>query len=335
LSPGAAALTDARSGKTVVTGGCGFIGARLCEHLVQAGEDVVVIDDLSLGVRQNIAAHSAAAVDVHPVDIRNVDAVSRLLRESRAEKVIHLAAVHFIPKCEADPVHAIRANVEGTQALLEACARAPSISSVVLASSGAVYRPDAKAHRESDSLGPTDVYGHTKRWSEELAALFRNRTGIPLAIARIFNTFGPGETNPHLIPSVILQLKRGRRVLAGRLTTRRDYVYVDDVAAALALLADSASQHELLVCNVGSGHAVEGTRVVELVARLLGHPVEIVVDESRLRTDDRPVLLSDCGVARTQLGWTAKTKLGEGLRAALERPIADEASFARQLAFGR
>jgi len=242
--------------------------------------------------------------------------------------VIHLAAVHFIPLCESDPVNAIRTNVEGTQALLQACTAAGSIHSVVLASSGAVYRPDTKAHRETDALGPTDTYGHTKQWAEQLAQLFHSKTGIAVGIARIFNTFGPGETNPHFIPSVTSQLLRGSTARVGSLSTRRDYVYVSDVASAIARLADVCQEHGLLTCNIGRGEAVEGSRIVELIGRALGRDVEVLVDRDRIRADDRAVLLSDCRLARAELNWRATTGLEEGLKAALERPLGDGVSLA-------
>lgn len=312
-----------RRGKTVVTGGCGFIGAHLCAHLVQRGEDIVVVDDLSVGSRGNLGALGVAAVDVQTVDIRDAEPLTRLLRKSRPEKVIHLAAVHFIPLCESDPLNAIRTNVEGTQAVLQACAAAGSIHSVVLASSGAVYRPHTRARRETDALGPTDTYGHTKQWAEELARLFHSRTGIAVGIARIFNTFGPGETNPHFIPSVILQLMAGDTVRVGTLSTRRDYVYVSDVATAIARLGEVCRERGLLTCNIGREEAVEGSRIVELIGRALGRDVEVVADPQRVRADDRPVLASDCRLAHSELDWHAQTGLEAGLEAALARPLGD------------
>jgi UDP-glucose 4-epimerase len=312
----------------VVTGGCGFIGAHLCAHLVQEGEDIVVVDDLSVGSRGNLEALGIGAVDVQTVDVRDGESLTRLLRKSRPDKVIHLAAVHFIPLCEADPLNAIRTNVEGTQALLQACAAAGSIQSAVLASSGAVYRPDTAALRETDALGPTDIYGHTKQWAEQLTQLFHAKTGIAVGIARIFNTFGPGETNPHFIPSVILQLKQGNAVRVGTLSTRRDYVYVGDVASAIARLGDVCREHGLLTCNIGREEAVEGSRIVELIGRALGRDVKVVVDQKRVRADDRPVLASDCRLAHSELDWHAQTGLEEGLEAALERPLGDGVALA-------
>jgi UDP-glucose 4-epimerase len=315
-------------GRTVVTGGCGFIGAHLCAHLVQRGEDIVVVDDLSVGSRGNLEALGVTAVDVQTVDIRDVESLTRLLQKSRPEKVIHLAAVHFIPLCESDPVNAIRTNVEGTQALLEACTAAGSIQSVVLASSGAVYRPDTTAHQETDELGPTDTYGHTKLWAEQLSHLFHAKTGIAVGIARIFNTFGPGETNPHFIPSVVLQLMEGSTIRVGNLTTRRDYVYVGDVVAAIARLGDVCRERGLLTCNVGREEAVEGSRIVELIGTALGRDVKIEVDRQRVRTDDRPVLVSDCRLAHSELGWRPQTGFEAGLEAALERPLGEGVALA-------
>jgi UDP-glucose 4-epimerase len=308
--------------KTVVTGGCGFVGAHLCAELVRSGEDVVVVDDLSVGSRANLEALGVGAVDVQATDIRDLASLTRVLQTSRPETVIHLAAVHFIPRCEADPLGAIRTNVEGTQALLQACAAVGSVQSVVVASSGAVYRPDTTAHRETDALGPTDIYGHTKQWAEQLARLFHARTEIAVGIARIFNTFGPGETNPHFIPSVILQLLRGSTVRVGNLSTRRDYVYVGDVASAIARLANVARERGFLTCNIAREEAVEGSRVVELIGQVVGRDVEVVVDQDRVRADDRAVLLSDCRLAHSELNWRAETGLEEGIAAALGRPLA-------------
>jgi UDP-glucose 4-epimerase len=295
---------------------------------MEESEEVVVADDLSLGRRRNLDALGVNEVDVQTVDIRDVVLLTRLLRKSRPAKVIHLAAIHFIPQCESDPLNAIRTNVEGTQALLQACEAAGSVQSVVVASSGAVYRPDTGAHRETDALGPTDTYGHTKQWAEQLAQLFHSRTGVAVGIARIFNTFGPGETNPHFIPSVILQLKQGNTVRVGTLSTRRDYTYVADVVKAIARLADVCRERGLLTCNIGREEPIEGSRIVELIGRAFGRDVNVVVDPRRVRADDRPVLASDCRLAHSELDWQARIGLEEGLEAAIERPLADGVALA-------
>ena len=302
--------------KIIVTGGCGFIGPELCRQLVRSGAEVVVVDNLGVGAAANLAVE----VELVEQDIRDAERLERSIRGTNAEVLVHLAAIHFIPACEADPPGAIRTNVEGTQAVLQACAAAGTIGSVVVASSGAVYAPSTGAQREDDPLAPTDVYGHTKRWTEELAALFNERTGIGVTIARIFNTFGPGETNPHLIPTLISQLREGPSLSVGTLTTRRDYVFVGDVAAALARMATRA-RDGCRTLNVCRGEAVEGNEIVRLLGELMDVRPDVKVDPARVRSDDRPQLVGDPARATAELGWTAATGLRDGLEAAIERPV--------------
>ncbi len=213
-------------------------------------------------------------------------------------------------------------NVAGTQSLLSACAATDSVGGVVLASTGAVYEPGDRAHDEDSALGPTDVYGLTKLWAEQLIDLFRRRTQSAGAVARLFNVFGPGETNPHLIPTVISQAQTGRPLRLGNLSTRRDYVYVHDVAEAILTLADELPAADGLTCNVGGGRAIDGHEVVDAVAGVVGRDVEVQTDPARVRASDRPVLLSDCRRARARLGWQPRTSLENGLREAARRPLA-------------
>jgi len=170
--------------------------------------------------------------------------------------------------------------------------------------------------------------GRLRHHAEQLARLFHSKTGIAVGIARIFNTSGPGKTNPHFIPSVISQLLGGNTVRVGSLSTRRDCVYVSDVVSAIARLGDVCRERGLLTCNVGRGQAVEGSRIVELIGRALGRDVKVVVDRRRVRADDRPVLVSDCRLAHSELDWHAQTGLEEGLEAALVRPLGDGVAVA-------
>ena len=168
-----------------------------------------------------------------------------VMERADAQVVIHLAALHFIPACNRDPQRAIRVNVDGTQGVLKAAADAASVVGVVVASTAAVYAPSTEAHSESSTIGPTDIYGLTKLWSEQLAELFARSTGKSVGIARLFNVFGPGETNPHLIPTIVRQLQQGPELRLGNLSTKRDYVYVEDVARGLIALAESVRRRRV------------------------------------------------------------------------------------------
>ena len=305
--------------RCLVTGGCGFVGAALVRRLLAESYEVVVVDDLSRGARENLGADQAR-VRVIQRDV--TQGLDRIFASFQPQVVFHLAALHFIPDCDADPARCLRVNVDGTRSVLEAAAQLRGPVSLVVASSAAVYAPADGAHREQeDSLGPVDVYGQSKRWAEELAAGFAARTGAAVGIARLFNVFGPGETNAHFIPSLISQMKAGKSVRLGNLSTKRDYVFVDDVADALLRLARYGVEGRSATVNIGSGRAYAGDEVVEAVAGLAAAGVAPVTDPGRLRPVDRPMLLADPTLAQKLLDWAPRTSLADGLRAAWDRPV--------------
>ena len=303
----------------LVTGGCGFVGSALVRRLLAEPCEVVVVDDLSRGSVENLGPDQDR---VRVIEQDVTQSLSRIFSSFQPHAVIHLAALHFIPDCDADPARCLRVNVDGTRSVLEAVGALSDPVSLVLASSAAVYAPADGPHREQeDSLGPVDVYGYSKLWAEELAAGFAARTGTAVGIARLFNVFGPGETNAHFIPSLISQMKAGESVRLGNLSSKRDYVFVDDVADALLRLARYGLDGQSATVNVGSGRAYSGNEVVEALAGLAEAGVAPVTDPSRLRPVDRPVLLADPTLAQKLLDWTPRTSLIEGLRAAWDRPV--------------
>jgi UDP-glucose 4-epimerase len=307
--------------RCLVTGGCGFVGSALVRRLLAQGCEVVVVDDLSRGAPENLGPDQDQVTLVQQ-DVR--DGLDELFASFQPEAVFHLAALHFIPDCDADPARCLVVNVEGTRAVLAAAAALPRPAAVVLASSAAVYAPlDGPLSEQRDSLGPVDVYGYSKRWAEELAADFAARTGAAVGVARLFNVFGPGETNAHFIPSLICQLQAGESVRLGNLSSRRDYVFVEDVAEALFRLALHATGGHSATVNVGSGRAYAGHEVVAALAGLAPDRTALtpVTDLTRLRRVDRPLLLADPALALKLLDWAPRTSLADGLRAAWDCPV--------------
>jgi UDP-glucose 4-epimerase len=282
--------------------------------------EVMVVDDFSLGTPENLGP-ARERVSVVDCDVRDQAGLREAFTEFKADVVIHTAAIHFIPACDRDPKRCIDVNVGGTQSVLDACLET-GVESIVLVSTGAVYAPSLSAHPDDGAIGPTDVYGLSKLFSEQLGELFHARTKIPVRIARLFNVFGPGETNPHLIPAIISQAEKGDELRLGNLTTQRDYVFVDDVAQGLIDLATASSQQGLITCNLGAERAIDGEQIVAAVGRLTGRELRVVSDPERMRVSDRPLLLSDCTTARSLLGWSARCNLEDGLQAALAEPTA-------------
>ncbi|GMV97543.1 MAG: NAD(P)-dependent oxidoreductase [Phycisphaerae bacterium] len=299
----------------LVTGGAGFIGSMLCGKLARQGQDVVVIDDLSNGRKEHLGG-LGGRVTLEQIDIRDGGEVGALVKRVRPEGVVHLAAVHFIPWCNAHPREALDINVLGTQTVLEAC-RAVQPRMVVVASSAAVYPVSDRAHVESDAPGPLDVYGVSKLCCEELARLYAAETGRPCLAARIFNAVGPNETNPHLIPHLVAQLAEGKtEVELGNLEPCRDYIDTADLADALiGLLNLAAPGYD--VFNVGTGREYSVGRVVQMCAELLGRTITVRQRGDLVRKVERMHLRASIDKLRSATGWRPKRDLADTLRGLL------------------
>ena len=254
------------------------------------------------------------------------------LAEVEPTVVVHLAAMHFIPDCDREPDRCIRVNVAGTQNLLRSAVALPAVPIFILASTAAVYAPSLAAHTEDDLLEPMDIYGLTKLWCEHLVRLFHAQYAIPAIVARLFNVYGPGETSPHLIPSLITQAKRSpQRILVGDLSTRRDYVYVDDVARAIvAMVLNHGARRGLLTCNIGSGLDRSGQDVLESLASIVKTDLHILPDDLRIRMVDRPRLTANVRLAHELFDWEPTTSFAEGLATAVTCPYAIDTHQAAQ-----
>lgn len=308
----------------MVTGGTGFVGRGVVSLLVSLGRRVVVLDNLSV-YSDREAPQPPEGAELVVGDIRDGELVRFVLDRERPTTLFHLAAIHYIPACDRDPAACVSVNTAGTASVLEACSAAATAPVCVLASTAAVYAPADTPHSETDALGPVDIYGLSKLWLEQLADLYFRRNRLPVAVARLFNVYGPGETNPHLIPSLIDQALAGGVIRVGDLATRRDYVHVDDASRALVAMAQIATKGGLECINVGTGRAVSGHDVVETIASCLDRALEIEVDSSRLRPVDRPLLLADTRRAAERVGWRARVSFQDGMRDLLHASLASGA----------
>jgi UDP-glucose 4-epimerase len=301
----------------LVTGGAGFIGSHLVERLLASDGDVVVVDDLSRGRLEWLSPRT----ETYALDIRDAKAVRRGMRALAPETVVHLAALHYIPAVEDAPQLAWEVNVTGTKVLLEALAARPP-ETILFASTAAVYPNVEGPIAESCPPAPFDLYGRTKLEGERMLAQFAERTGSRAIVARIFNVIGPRETNPHVVPELIGQLRRGELpVRIGNLTPRRDYTDVRDTAAALQRLLACADDHRRIF-NVGSGQSVSVAQLIEECKQIIGHPIEVRVEQTRLRRQDRAELLADSRLLRETTGWRPTHSLRATLAELLAKPPA-------------
>lgn len=300
--------------RVAVTGGRGFIGGQLARRLAAAGARVLTVDS-DAGPR-----HGPVGEDefVH-ADVRDAAAMAEVLGQFRPRTVYHLAAMHYIPHCEREPGLCVDVNVKGTHAVLRACAAAGG-PRVVMASSAAVYAPSRQPHRPDSALGPIDTYGHTKALGEHLVRSYAAETGGSVRIARLFNVVGPEDRNPHVLPSLVAQALNRDTVVAGELATARDYVHVDDVCTALIRMDELRTGDSVATVNVGTGVATTGSALLDHVRAATGKALPVHRDERRVRRNDRPVLVSDCGPTRQLLGWAPTRNLAEAVQDALRRP---------------
>ena len=306
--------------RALVTGGAGFIGSHVVDALAARGDEVVAIDDLSTGQRENLGAAVESGTELIEADIRDSGAVADLFETRRPELVCHLAAQMDIRRSVADPVFDLGVNVAGTINLLEA-ARANGARRFVFASTGgAIYGEGADRQlplNEDAELRPDAPYGQSKHAAEGYLALYERLYGISAIALRLGNVYGPRQ-DPHgeagvvaIFCGALIGGSRPRVFGDGRQT--RDYIYVADVVEAFLAAADAPVRGTF---NVGTG--IE-TSVLEL-GELLGRICEREFDPEMApeRPGEVQRIAIDSERAASAIGWRARTELEPGLRLTAE-----------------
>lgn len=300
----------------LVTGGAGAIGARLVEHLIDAGEEVVVLDDLS----SNCSEDLPAGADLVVGDVCDAGLVSQLCRE--ADTVFHLAALFANQNSVEHPVKDLRTNAEGTLNVLDG-ARLGHCRSVVVASSSCVYG-DVNPMSEEVHLGRLDTpYAISKLAAEHYCRYFAAHYSLPVSMLRLFNSYGPGDRPGmyrSVIPNFIAASLRGESlVITGTGEETRDFTYVDDVVQAFRLASDQTPSlgHRQRVFNIGTGTETSIAWLAETINRLTGNLAETKF-VSRRGWDGIPKRRAETALATQVLGFTAQVSIEAGLRATVE-----------------
>ena len=304
--------------KAIVTGGAGFIGSNLVDALLERGDDVAVIDNLSTGRRQNLEGALARGAVLHEADIRDADRMRELVAQEQPDTIFHLAAQIDVRRSVDDPEFDARVNVGGTVNLLQAARAAGTRRFVNTSTGGAIYgEADRLPAPEDTPSRPLAPYGQSKYAAEGYCHLFARLHGLSTICLRYSNVFGPrqdplGEAGVIAIFCGKLR-EGGTATIFGDGTQTRDFVYVGDVVAANLAAADSDATGSY---NVGRG--VE-TSVLDLVAALRGlDGGELAVEHAPPRPGEVQRNAIDPARAREALGWQAQVDLDEGLRRTLE-----------------
>lgn len=297
--------------RIMLTGANGFVGIQAVEQL-RGRHEVLALDALRYCPWR---VEAGGGIELAALDLRDHAGTQKIIARFRPEAIIHLAAIHFIPECEQKPNEAVSINVEATVNLLSAC---PTDCRFVFASTAAVYAPSDVPHHEINSeIGPMDVYGYTKLWGEDMVRYYADKRGFEAVVVRLFNVVGPGETNPHLLPEIIKQLKQGARTLKlGNTTPKRDYIHVADAAAGfIAAGTKPITEGERLVtANLGTGSEYSVDDIVLKIGKVIGESITIETDPTKVRKSDRLHLCANNQQMRTVFGWAPRHDIAASLR---------------------
>lgn len=301
--------------RVVVTGGAGFIGSHLVEQLLELGATVLVVDDFRLGKREHLAqASPASRLTIIEGDIRSEEDL-RQIADFAPDTVFHMAALHFIPYCNAHPQEALDVNVLGLDTLVRALRPAP-LKTFVFPSSGAIYGFGDDPWPETTPARPDEIYGISKWMGEQIMArLHADRPDVRTVVARLFNTYGPRETNPHVLPDIMKRLHEGKTIELGNLWPKRDLIFVTDTAAGVVAAAEGGPGLEVFNVGTGTGTAIQD--VIREIEAITGKALDVRQVPERMRDGDGH-LISDPRKLMDTTGWKPRHDLESGLRQLLE-----------------
>jgi nucleoside-diphosphate-sugar epimerase len=314
--------------RVLITGGAGFVGSHLAEALLDRGDEVFIIDNLSTGSIDNVVH-----LKPHPRFHYTIDSVSNepVLAEliDRSDIVVHLAAAVGVKLIVEQPVHTIETNVHGTEVVLKHANKKKKL--VLIASTSEVYGKSADVPFREDAdlvLGPTVkhrwAYACSKLIDEFLALAYWKERKLPVIVVRLFNTVGPRQTGQYgmVIPNFVRQALAGHPITVfGDGTQSRSFTYVGDVVRAMVALIDEPRAVGQ-VFNIGNSHEITIRELAEKVKKMTASGSEIVTvpyDQAyEAGFEDMPRRVPDIGRIQTLVGYQPTVDLDETLSRVIE-----------------
>lgn len=327
--------------KVLITGGAGFIGSQLGYYLHNLGHEILLLDDLSFGTKDNLEIDGKTFGTFILDDIRNPNFGDYL---QGVDVCFHLAAIAPLPVSQVDPYRGYTVNVAGWVNVLEACRRKKT-SKVVLASTSAIYENNTSVpFKEDDATSPHMIYCMSKKHSEDLAMSFSKLYGMDITRLRFFNVYGPHHDfrrkSPPLIAYLVKCMMLGEvPVLHSDGKQERDYVYVDDVCRMCKLVMEKpVSRGEAF--NIASNTVVSVNQIYDQIAKIFGSDIKPIFRDPALLWDKYPELnlgycmdpyyiaketnkysLGSYAKAEELLGWKPSVSFEEGLKKTVEYAV--------------
>ncbi len=311
-------MTDWIKKKVLVTGAGGFIGSHLVEKLVKLGAFVRAFvrynSRNNWGLIELLPKHIQESLEIFVGDLKDPEAVRKAVKG--CDIVFHVGALIAIPYSYINPLDFVQTNIGGTANVLNAC-KDYGVEKIIHTSTSEVYG-NAKfvPITEDHPINPQSPYAATKAAADYLALSFYRSFGLPVAIIRPFNTYGPRQSARAVIPTIIIQILAGRKkIKLGSLYPTRDLTYIKDTVEGFIKLAES---NKVIgdVVNIGANSEISIGDLVRLIAQIMNVEVEIESCRERKRPKDSEVerLWADTTKARDILGWSPKYSLEDGLR---------------------
>jgi UDP-glucuronate 4-epimerase len=308
----------------LVTGGAGFIGSHLVDHLLAEKRwRVTMVDDFNDFYapeikRENVRAHEQdRAYRLIEADIRERGSLERVFAETEFETIVHLAARAGVRPSLKEPQLYAETNVNGTLNLLE-LAREHHVRQFIFGSSSSVYGINAKVpFSEEDPIRqPISPYAATKAAGELLCHTYSHLYGIRCVCLRFFTVYGARQRPDLAIHKFARLIDKGQPIpVFGDGTTRRDYTYIDDIIAGVAAAIDyEASPYEVI--NLGESHTVELRELIALLEKELAR--QAMIDRQPMQPGDVPQTFADITKARRLLGYNPQTEIEEGVHRFVE-----------------
>ena len=307
--------------QVLVTGAGGFIASHLVEVLVKNGASVRALVRYNSrndpGLLAMLPTEVFQEVEIIPGDLRDLETVQKVVKGT--SHVFHLGALIAIPYSYVHPMEVVETNVIGTMNVLMAT-RDGSVERVVHTSTSEVYGTALRVPiDETHPLQGQSPYSASKIGADKLAESFYRSYNLPVVTIRPFNTYGPRQSARAVIPTIIAQALTRDVIELGNLEATRDLTYVSDTVNGFLKVGETAGV-EGQTFNLGTGEEIRIGDLAREIISMIGRPVKIEVDQTRLRPEKSEVkrLLSDNSLARKKLGWEPEVSLHEGLDKTIE-----------------
>ena len=298
--------------KFIVTGGCGYIGSRIVESLLDNGHEVIILDDFSSNFNVD-----DKKCEIEKCDITNLDELMQI-EISDVDQLLHLAAQSSGPNSFIHPQLDVQINILGTLNIIKWC-KELKIRKIIFASSFVVYgdHPETEMLTEDNACNPKSVYGLSKLYCENLLKIYGEAYKIDWNVLRMFNVYGPGQdltrTDQGMVSIFMnLILQSNHFEVQGSLNRFRDFIHIDDVVEGWKLCVEKGKPNTIY--NLGSGHKTLLSSLITNLLEILDKKDQVTYQESSQTPGDILGCYADISKITRDLGFSPKFELYKGLK---------------------